>query len=245
MSPLLQPPVAAGLDVIIWMVVLVFWAIAQASQQKKRQQRRQQGLPPEEPRPAPDSTEPVGSPLDDPFRELMETLRRSQEEKTEPPPAPVAPARPMPRPLPPRAPTPPHRPVVRPQFETSRRPDPLVRRRATAPAATPAPAMARHFEAAPPPLPEPEYDYTIPEARLAPLEGDFRKQVFSLADKSAGMGMATVPLPSMSVPTVRMSYRPTAAGPAYAGAAFHGLRSRDALRRAMLHRIILGPPLGS
>lgn len=89
-----------GIEALIWIVIMIFWGIAQVIQKSKAQQRRPSGAPP---RPAPQRPENM-PPVSDEIRELLKELtgQTVEIEELEPEPEPAPPPPPPRRQMAPR-----------------------------------------------------------------------------------------------------------------------------------------------
>ena len=213
-------PIAAGIGIegIIWLIILIFWGIAQAVQKSRR------GAPGAPPRRTP-------GPLDDDLREMLEQLAG----RTSTPPRQPAPTatsfedEEIEEELARTAPPP---PPVRP------RPQPIQRpRQTTRPAHKPAPVRMP-----PPAIPQfaaSEYADLTPKLSAGEIAADLSVRsglnAPGLSMRMKGMslqGMATMPTGNLS----RRHGQPVL-NPA-------DLRNPESLRKAMLAKMILDAPRG-
>ena len=211
-------PIAAGigLDAIIWLVILVFWAIAQVIQKSKGR-----GAPGQPPRRTP-------SPIDDEIREMLEQLAgrppsretastvevEEEFEEIEEPPA---------RPAPP--PPPPPRRNPQPVRLTRREPPAPVR-----PAPAPRP-LAAAFDTT----------YDLPDLKTITASGEFAEEMKAAgALMSAGaMSMSVKGMNMRSTSLSSSSGRSTGGIPSLSLAE---LRDTAALKKFLLSKMVLDPP---
>lgn len=208
----------SGADKIIWILLAVFWVIAQLLT-KGRGKGSLPQPPPAPPRPGPS--------IEDDLKQLFETISRTaggaEAGPKSPPPPPPAPMRPIPygfRPKPATSPPPQRRPIrtrlvpteaarvtsARPQEPSTAAPAPEALRPMSAASLTET-AMSHRAQPG---------SMTIPLSKVLPSAGHSFK------------------LPAMSIATGILYARGT-----------HGnrvFRGRGALRRAVISRIVLGPP---
>lgn len=228
-------PIAAGIGIegIIWLIILIFWGIAQAVQ-KSRNSRRP-GSPP-----APSSTRRTASPFDDELREMLEQLAgrtstptraeavEDMEDEEEFTPAPPPPPRPQ---RPPPVQRPAHQPPPRPSVQAQR-------------------AHARQFS---PPHPPPSR-LQYPTTPLPPPEAiPEMAAMISAEDFAASMSIRSgLNSPGISMRMKGMSLQGMATMPSGNPAGRHGapilslndLRDPRQLRKAILAKAVLDPPRG-
>lgn len=217
-------PLAAGIGIegVIWIIILIFWSIAQYVQKSRAAQRRpplRPGQPP--PPPARPPTE-METELQDLLRELtgQPPLRRGEmleEDEEVEPPAPVAP--PVRRAEPPPPPAPPVRPVRAP-------PQVLAR---TAPA-TPPRAPAWQPEVEPPGSIRPPMT-EISEGMVAAFAHSGKMPGLTLSMK--GLNIKAMALPSSS---------PSRRGGGSSSFRLSSLRDPRTLRQMVIARAILDKP---
>ena len=218
-------PIAAGVGIegIIWIIILVFWSIAQYVQKSRAAQRR----PPLRPG-MPTSTTPARPPtqmdneLQDLLRELTgqgPTTLEDDEPETVSAPPPTPPMR--------RRPAPPPPPFAKPHQTL---------------------ASARRAEIVPPPPRVPRYE----PAATPPAESIRPEFVASVGDLSEGMGAAFASsgkMPGLTLKMRSVSLR----GVSYSGSANPGrsgmqsfslssLQNRKTLRQMVIGRLILDKP---
>lgn len=221
-------PIAAGVGIegIIWIIILIFWSIAQYVQKSRAAQRRPP-LRPGSPRPTPPARPPtqMENELQDLLRELTGQGPVLQDEDDEPAPVNIPSA---PPPLVRRtAPPPPPPPVAKPHQTL---------------------ASARRAEAAAPAPRKPRSDRTRPEPQ-EPIRPEF---VAAVGDLSEGMGAAFVhsgKMPGMTLKMKSVSLR----GISFSGSSSPGrggnsaiklssLRHPATLRQMVIGRAILDKP---
>jgi hypothetical protein len=205
-------PVAEGdlVQLVIWIVIFLFYGLAQLLQKGKKGGNRQA---PPRPRPAP------ASPRDE-LREFLESLATSAEVETEE--EPVFELPPEPRPL--------VRPVAPPPPAHHKRERPRVEPPRPQPRPEPAPAFAR----APAHRPEPPRAWAT-EAQRKDVKHYTHSTVSAKAFMVSTRGLK---MPSLHVRTARSPHA------TQANATKPALRGRQALKQAMVHHIVLGPPRG-
>ncbi len=213
MNPPLPIAAGIGLDAIIWLVILVFWAIAQVLQKSKGR-----GAPGQPPRRTP-------SPIDDEIREMLEQLAgrppsretastvevEEEFEEIEQPPA-----RPAPPPPPPR-----------------RNPQPVrVARRETAP-----PPVRPAYT--PPARLDETYD--LPELKTLRPSGEFAEEMKAAAAlmSAGGMSMSVKGMNMRSTSLSSASSRSTGGIPPLSLAE---LRDSASLKKFILGKMVLDPP---
>lgn len=232
-------PIANGgvsLEAIIWLIILIFWGIAQFIQ--KAREAGRSARPSRPPRPQPES------PLDDELKRMLEELtgvpsRESGttvlEEQTVEPSAETPPPRPPPpvqrpsRPVAPSRPKPVHARVRFPPPETERPPPaPVV---APPPAAVPVEPAAATTSA--------HLAYAAVGEHAADVGGVQAVGRFAMAGiGSAAMQSRIVRSPRMPLMTTRMT--------GHLGAPLisaRELRDKQELKRAVLAKMILDPPI--
>ncbi|HMP77339.1 MAG TPA: hypothetical protein PKE12_13675 [Kiritimatiellia bacterium] len=223
-------PIAAGIGIegIIWLIILIFWGIAQTIQQSRR--KRPGAPPPPGGRPA--------SPIDEDIREMLEqlsgrTTSRPAEREFEveldeddlPARPPPVRAQPPPPPPPPPRPTAP-RPVQRPPVRVSER------------KAAPRPAYR--------PEPIRPIEPVFTHGAIADVKAMISAEDFAAAS-AASSGLNS---PGLSMRMKGMSFQGMATMPSGLTGRARGvpefapeeLLDRKALRKAILTKIILDPP---
>ena len=210
------PLAEGGFEILIWLVILSFYGIAQLIQKAKG--KEQPGKRPAQERPTPTTAEQE-------LREFLESLAgndEAEEDRPAPPPAavpqrapaPQQPARPAPVAVAHRTVVPPPKPFELELLEAEQR----VERE-----------PARHQPAA------------VPRARQArPADSEFSDvEEFShptISSKNFLVGLGGLKMPSMRLSMVTPHSR-------HAGAIKPRLRRGDDLKRAMVDRTVLGPPV--
>jgi hypothetical protein len=215
------PPLAAGVGIegIIWVIILIFWSIAQYVQKNRAAQRRppmRPGVPPPPPTRPPTQME---TELQDLLRELtgQPPLARDEEFEDEPP------AQPVPPPVQQRAPPPP--PVVHKTLATARK---------AAQVQTP-PAPVRR----PPVLAEPAPIPALPDYIAA--VGDLSEGMGAAFQHSGKMPGLTLNMRNVSLRGVSYS----GSGPArnrQSAIQLSTLRNPANLRQIVVGRLILDKP---
>lgn len=200
------PIAAGGIEVIIWLVVFLFYSLAQLANKK-----RKSGQPPGRPtRPA--RPRPPGRTAEDELKDFLEKLSGQ---------APAAP--PKPRPAPPPPPTP-------------RRAPAPVRTTVAAPVSDLMQTEARVISEDRPSRARP-----IPQPRRARTAASLFEDVQTPAHPTVKPSSFMVGLKGLSMPLMKIRFAmPHSQHPAGVQVRIRGPQE---LKKAMLHQVLLGPPL--
>jgi len=212
---LLTLPIAAGgLEGLIWLIIALFWVVAQLIARG-----RQSGSP--KPRPRPEPSKRRAPPLEQEMREFLERVggKEEQEQPRTPPPPPTRRETAPPEERPPRSP-----PRTLGEHASAKHEDAQRRMRERQRA-----VAAALQESAGAELPEikarPQWGMETP--------GDTTHPIVTTKSFLVKLGSLRMPLTRVPLLTSYQSH-PSATAPR--------LRDNASIRRAMLHHFLLGPP---